>query len=143
MFSFIHCETNAHIPDDCREEVRTRNLETGVFLPEDDSNRFTRSPKYPARFALARRSIVPKSFPIQHRSNRQLRSDWISFSTLKREPFCSNGSQLCSDLRGFSSSHRSQLFYGRDEIVEARFGFAVKLEYSDFLVQATPLPSFL
>ncbi len=44
--------TNADIPDDFPEEVRTRNFDAGVFLPQDDSNWFTRPPKYPARLLL-------------------------------------------------------------------------------------------
>jgi len=40
------------IPDDFPQEVRTRKFEMGVFLPQDDSNWFTRPPKYPARLLL-------------------------------------------------------------------------------------------
>jgi hypothetical protein len=52
-YVFIYpLRTNADIPDDFPQEVRTRNFETGVFLPQDDSNWFTRPPKYPARLLL-------------------------------------------------------------------------------------------
>jgi hypothetical protein len=52
-YVFIYpLRTNADIPDDFPPEVRTRDFETGVFLPQDDSNWFTRPPKYPARLLL-------------------------------------------------------------------------------------------
>ena len=52
-YVFIYpLRTAADIPDDFPHEVRTRNFETGVFLPQDDSNWFTRPPKYPARLLL-------------------------------------------------------------------------------------------
>lgn len=52
-YVFIYpLRTRADIPDDFLQEVQTRNFVTGVFLPQDDSNWFTRPPKYPARLLL-------------------------------------------------------------------------------------------
>lgn len=44
--------TPADIPADFRESVQGRSFETGVFLPQDDTNWFTRPPEYPARLLL-------------------------------------------------------------------------------------------
>lgn len=52
-YVFIYpIRTNADIPHDFPQEVRTRSFDTGVFLPQDDSNWFTRPPKYPVRLLL-------------------------------------------------------------------------------------------
>jgi hypothetical protein len=52
-YVFIYpLRTKTDIPDDFPQEVRTRNFEMGVFLPQDDSNWFTRPPQYPARLLL-------------------------------------------------------------------------------------------
>lgn len=52
-YVFIYpLRTRADIPDDFPQECRSRNFESGVFLPQDDSNWFTRPPKYPARLLL-------------------------------------------------------------------------------------------
>lgn len=52
-YVFIYpLQTKTDIPDDFPQEVRTRNFDAGVFLPQDDSHWFTRPPKYPARLLL-------------------------------------------------------------------------------------------
>ncbi len=43
---------NTDIPADFPREVRSLPFETGVFMPQDESNWFTRPPKYPARLLL-------------------------------------------------------------------------------------------
>ena len=55
-------DTPADIPSDFRSSVQSRFFETGIFLPQDDTNWFTRLPEYPARLLLLndrRLSIVP------------------------------------------------------------------------------------
>jgi hypothetical protein len=54
--------TNADIPSDFPKEVRERSFEAGIFLPQDDSNWFTRPPQFPARLLLLEEqalSIIP------------------------------------------------------------------------------------
>ncbi len=52
-YIFIYpLKTNADIPADFPEDVRSSPFETGVFLPQDDSNWFTRPSRYPARLLL-------------------------------------------------------------------------------------------
>lgn len=64
-YIFIYAlKGNADIPADFGREARSIEFETGVFMPQDDSNWFTRPPKYPARLLLlGARSlyIVPHS----------------------------------------------------------------------------------
>ncbi len=60
--------TNADIPNDFAQQVRDRTFDTGVFLPQDDSNWFTRPIKYPARLLL----LEGRSFQIiPHPSSEQ------------------------------------------------------------------------
>lgn len=42
----------ADIPEDLRACVKDRSFDRGVFLPQDDTNWFTRPPRYPARLLL-------------------------------------------------------------------------------------------
>ncbi|MFZ0594559.1 MAG: hypothetical protein WAM39_29150 [Bryobacteraceae bacterium] len=52
-YIFIYpLKTNADIPADFPQDLRSSPFETGVFLPQDDSNWFTRPPRYPARLLL-------------------------------------------------------------------------------------------
>lgn len=44
--------TNSDIPTDFPKEVRHCRFEAGVFIPQDDSNWYTRPPKFPARLLL-------------------------------------------------------------------------------------------
>lgn len=56
--------TNADIPADFPQEVRHCHFETGVFVPQDDSDWYTRPPKFPARLLLLReRSVWVVSHP--------------------------------------------------------------------------------
>jgi hypothetical protein len=43
---------NADIPADFPREIRNLTFETGVFMPQDESNWVTRAPKFPARLLL-------------------------------------------------------------------------------------------
>jgi hypothetical protein len=43
---------NTDIPADFPREIRSLPFETGVFMPQDESNWYTRPPKYPARLLL-------------------------------------------------------------------------------------------
>lgn len=54
--------TSADVPVDFRSSLQDRAFERGVFLPQDDTNWFTRPPDFPARLLLLdnrRLSIVP------------------------------------------------------------------------------------
>lgn len=44
--------SRADIPSDFRMAVQDREFEKGIFLPQDDTNWFTRLPKFPARLLL-------------------------------------------------------------------------------------------
>jgi hypothetical protein len=55
-------ERSADIPADFRPAIKDLQFETGVFLPQDDANWFTRAPEYPARVLLLNRErlhIIP------------------------------------------------------------------------------------
>jgi hypothetical protein len=43
---------NTDIPADFPRDIRSLTFETGVFMPQGESNWFTRPPKYPARLLL-------------------------------------------------------------------------------------------
>lgn len=43
---------NADIPADFQREIPSLTFETGVFMPQDESNWFARPPKFPARLLL-------------------------------------------------------------------------------------------
>ena len=56
--------TNADIPADFPQEVRHCRFERAVFVPQDDSDWYTRPPKFPARLLLLRaRSVSVVSHP--------------------------------------------------------------------------------
>ncbi|HEY3938807.1 MAG TPA: hypothetical protein VGL97_15340 [Bryobacteraceae bacterium] len=62
-YLFIYAlKGNTGIPADFAQEIRSLTFETGVFMPQDESNWFTRPPKYPARLLLLEKRslhIVP------------------------------------------------------------------------------------
>jgi len=96
-YIFIYpLKTNADIPADFPPEVRARSFETGVFVPQDDSNRFARSPRYPARVLfLNGRTLYIVAHPTAGQSPVEIKLDellqletgtilllgWMNFTT--------------------------------------------------------------
>lgn len=76
-YIFIYpLKTNADVPADFSQDVRTAPFETGVFLPQDDSNWFTRPPQYPARLLLLEgRSLRIVSHPASQRPLTEIKLD--------------------------------------------------------------------
>jgi hypothetical protein len=76
-YVFIYpLRTKEDIPDDFPQEARTRNFETGVFLPQDDSSWFTQPPKYPARLLLLDgQSLHVVPHPTSAQSSVEIRLD--------------------------------------------------------------------
>lgn len=99
-YIFIYAlKTNSDIPNDYPREYRNTPFETGVFLPQDDSNWFSRPPKYPARlFLLTGRllHIIPHPTSaeppaeiklddlIQIEAGSALLRGWLRFTTADR-----------------------------------------------------------
>jgi hypothetical protein len=88
--------TPGDIPEDFRASLQGRVFERGVFLPQDDTNWFTRLPEYPARLLLLNGCILyilphPKSDQnvvelnladiVQLETGTSLLSGWILLST--------------------------------------------------------------
>jgi hypothetical protein len=86
----------ADIPDDFCVAAEGRRFERGIFLPQDDTNWFTRTPEYPARLLLMNgRSVFIVPHPTSGRRTTELNLDelvqvetgsslllgWIQFST--------------------------------------------------------------
>lgn len=96
-YVFIYAlKTNSDIPAEYRQSFPDLQFEAGVFLPQDDSQWFTRPPKYPARLLLLRERIIyivphPSSdHPpvdirlddlIQFESGSALLRGWLRFTT--------------------------------------------------------------
>lgn len=96
-YIFIYAlKTNSDIPPEYRQSFPDLRFEAGVFLPQDDSQWFTRPPKYPARLLLLReRSIYIVPHPssdhppieirldnlIQFESGSALLRGWLRFTT--------------------------------------------------------------
>lgn len=76
-YIFIYpLKQNADIPADFPREVRNLTFETGVFMPQDDSNWFTRPPKYPARLLLLQgRSLHIVSHPTSDELPTEIKLD--------------------------------------------------------------------
>lgn len=58
-YVFIFAVNNlADVPQDFRASVQDYEFDTGIFLPQDDTNWSTRPPKYPARLLLLNRQYL-------------------------------------------------------------------------------------
>jgi hypothetical protein len=88
--------TAGEIPDDFRASLEGRPFEQGIFLPQADTDWFTRSPEYPARLLLlegsclyiiphpaSSRDIVELNLAdlVQLETGSSLLSGWIQLST--------------------------------------------------------------
>lgn len=77
QYIFIYpLKTNADVPADFPREFRTRPFETGIFLPQDNSNWFTRPSRDPARLLLlAGRSFYIVPHPSSGQSSTEIELD--------------------------------------------------------------------
>jgi hypothetical protein len=96
-YIFIYpLKTNADLPADFPQEILNRSFETGVFVPQDDSNRFKQLPRYPARLLLLENRslyIVPhpasSQIPVEIKLDELLQLEtgcillrgWMNFTT--------------------------------------------------------------
>jgi hypothetical protein len=83
-YVFIYpLRTNTDIPADFPQEFQSFTFETGIFLPQDDSNWFTRLPRYPARLLLLeRRSLYIVPHPSSEQSLVELKlNDLVQVET--------------------------------------------------------------
>ncbi len=76
-YVFIYpLKTNADVPDDFPREIRNGTFEAGIFLPQDDSNWFSRPPRYPARLLLLEgRSVHIIPHPTSGQSSAEIKLD--------------------------------------------------------------------
>lgn len=76
-YIFIYAvKTSADIPTDFSAQVQNFSFDKGVFLPQDDSNWFTRSPKYPARLLLLKaRSLFIVPHPTSQHAAVEIKLD--------------------------------------------------------------------
>ncbi|MGC2658117.1 MAG: hypothetical protein WA324_09065 [Bryobacteraceae bacterium] len=122
-YIFIYpLKTNADLPADFPQEILSRSFETGVFIPQDDSNRFSQLPRYPARLLLLENRslyIVPhpasSQIPVEIKLDELLQLEtgcilllgWINFTTsvgLQEVVYNTRGSGPLEEFLGFNMS---------------------------------------
>ncbi|HEX4229946.1 MAG TPA: hypothetical protein VHZ07_14830 [Bryobacteraceae bacterium] len=117
QYIFIYpLKANADIPADFPQEVRACAFETGVFVPQDNSNGFARPPRYPARLLLLdRRSVYIVPHPASDQCLVEIKLDellqletgcillfgWMRFTTpagVQELTYNTRGSQPLEDF---------------------------------------------
>jgi len=121
--------TNADIPSDFPKEVREQRFETGIFLPQDDSTWFARTPQFPARLLLlGERELNIISHPtsgqapvtifwhdlIQLETGNILLSGWVKFATRNGVHELLYNTRASRPLEKFLSSLRQRWLRNED-----------------------------
>src|SRR5579885_1094861 len=121
--------TNADIPSDFPKEVRAQRFETGIFLPQDDSTWFARTPQFPARLLLlGERELNIISHPtsgqapmtifwrdlIQLETGIILLSGWVKFATRNGVHELLYNTRASRPLEKFLSSLRQRWLRNED-----------------------------
>ncbi len=123
-YRFIYpISTNSDIPADFPKETRESSFGSGVFLPQDDSNWYTRPPQFPARVLLLRdQSISIISHPTsgqapveiafcdltQLETGNVLLSGWMKFTTRGSVYEITYNTRASHPLERFVASLRGQ-----------------------------------
>lgn len=143
--------TSIDVPIDFQPSLQDRTFERGVFLPQDDTNWFTRPPDFPARLLLLdnrRLSIVPHPTAdepivelalddlVQLETGNILLFGWIQFNTRSASYRLIYNTRASESLDDFIAAVRRRWLCSSREIEMTRpkvFGQELDIKFSNLL----------
>jgi hypothetical protein len=154
-------DTQADVPEDFRAFVADRLFERGIFLPQDDTNWFTRTPEYPARLLLLNgrclyviphptsgQSIVELNLGdiVQLETGSSLLLGWIHFSTRLSTLKLIYNTRASDRLEQFIAAVRRRWLgmpLPRKPTEPIRFGLELDLKFRDLIHDALDRDEFV